>query len=85
MEEKVITQKKRGKQIDKVYLRVTYDMGWSKRSSGTRHDSKTGHAFIVGALAQKLIGMKVLSKEYRFCKAAQLTMKLVQWNNFLHN
>ena len=27
MEEKMITQKKWGKQIDRVYLRVTYDMG----------------------------------------------------------
>ena len=46
-------------------------MGWSKRSSGTRYDSKLGHAFLVGALSKKIIGLRVLSKECGKCKMAQ--------------
>ena len=42
-----------GKKINRVFLTVLYDMGWSKQSSGTRYDSKSGHAFLVGALSKK--------------------------------
>ena len=38
---------KQGEKIDSDHLTVTFDMGWSKRSNGTRYDSKSGHAFIM--------------------------------------
>ena len=61
----------RGEHIERVKLTVLYDMGWRKRSSGTRYDSKSGHAFTVGALSKKVISMKVLSKQCTLCKVAQ--------------
>ena len=68
---------KRGEKIERVKLTVLYDMGWSKRSSGTRYDSKSGHAFVIGALSKKVVGMRVLSKECTLCKIAQQNTKPV--------
>ena len=31
------------------------DMGWSKRSSGRRHDSQSGHSVLIGQLSKKMI------------------------------
>ena len=31
-----------------VPITVQFDMGWSKRSSGNRYDSLSGHAFMIG-------------------------------------
>jgi len=58
------------KKIDQVFLTILFNMEWSKRSSSTRCDSKSGHAFIIGALSKKN-RMKVLSKECSKCKAAR--------------
>ena len=40
---------KQSDKIDRVYMTVTYDVGWSTRSSSTRYDKKMGHVFIIGA------------------------------------
>ena len=34
--------------INKVGITASYDMGWSKRSSGRHFDSMTGHGFLIG-------------------------------------
>ena len=36
-----------------IGLTVGYDMGWSKRSSGHKYDSMSGHAFLVGSRSKK--------------------------------
>jgi len=38
-------------------ISASMDMGWHKRSSGMRYDSSSGHAFLVGILTRKPIGM----------------------------
>ena len=56
----------RGEHIERVKVTVLYDMGWSKRSRGTRYDSKSGHAFTVGALSKKIqlrIKRKILNEK----------------------
>ena len=55
----------------KLGLTVSYDMGWSKRSSGNRYDSPTGHSFMIGCLSGQIIGAKVLSKGCRKCSSSE--------------
>ena len=47
-------------------------MGWSKRSSGTRYDSISGHGMIIGEYSKRVIGFKCFSKE---CSALKLYPK----------
>ena len=49
----------------------SYDMGWSKRSSGNRYDSSSGHSFMVGCLSDKIIAARVTSKGYRKCSSSE--------------
>ena len=56
---------------DKVGLTVSYDMGWSKRSSGSRYDSISGHAFLVGRHSHKIVGVQVTSKKCKICSIAE--------------
>ena len=42
-------------------------MGWSKRSSGHRYDSISGHAFLVSCICKKVIAAKVTSKKCSVC------------------
>ena len=53
------------KEIDKkeIPLTVSYDMGWNKRSSGTRYDSISGHGLMIGGYSKKVIGFKCVSKD----------------------
>ena len=48
-------------------LGCSYDMGWSKRSSGRRYDSHSGHAAIVGVKTRLPISLCVLSKFCHVC------------------
>ena len=50
-----------------VPLTICYDMGWNKRSSGTRYDSVSGHGLMIGGYTKKVIGYKSLSKECSVC------------------
>ena len=54
-----------------VGLDVAYDMGWQKRSSGRRYDSKSGHAFLIGLTTNKIIGVVVFCKDCRKCMEAE--------------
>jgi len=49
-------------------LTVAYDMGWNKRSTGTRYDSISGHGIMVGGKSKKVIGFKAMSKDCSDCK-----------------
>jgi hypothetical protein len=54
-----------------VCMKVQYDMGWTKRSSGNRYDSQSGHCHIVGYNTQKVIGTFVYCKVCCTCAAAE--------------
>ena len=69
---------KRGEKIRRVFLTVSFDMGWNKRSTGTRYDSNTGHALLVGARLKKIVAMRVFSKDCAICKSCQKTNKPLQ-------
>ena len=45
----------------------SHDMGWSKRSSGHRYDSLSGHAFLVSFHWKKVIAAKITSKKCNTC------------------
>lgn len=42
-------------------------MGWSKRSSGHRYDSLSGHAFMCGCRSGMIISAIITAKECRLC------------------
>ena len=54
-----------------IGLTVSYDMGWSKRSSGNTYDSLSGHAFFVGVHSRQIIAAKVTSKKCTVCSCAE--------------
>ena len=54
-----------------VGLDVVYDMGWQKRSSGRRHDSKSGHALMVRLKTNKIIGVILYCKDCHICIATR--------------
>ena len=49
-------------------LIVCYDMGWNKRSTGTRYDSISSHGIIFGALSKKVLNYRAVSKVCPFCE-----------------
>ena len=49
-----------------VKLTVSYDMGWSKRSTGKVYDSLSGHGYLVGARTGKVVSMCVLNKNVAY-------------------
>ena len=51
-------------------LTLSFDMGWSKRSSGNRYDSLSGHAFLLGCHTKKILFAQVTSKNCTTCTAA---------------
>ena len=54
--------------IDKMpKIKCSYDMGWTKRSSGKRYDSHSGHAATVGVCTRKALSLAVLSKFCSIC------------------
>ena len=46
-----------------VGIDVAYDMGWQKKSSGRRYDSKTGHAFLIGLHTNSIIDVVMFCKD----------------------
>ena len=54
-----------------IGLTCGYDMGWSKRSSGNRYDSTSGHAFLTGCHSKKILAAQVTSKRCSVCSAAK--------------
>ena len=56
-----------------VKLTVSYDMGWSKRSTGKVYDSLSGHGYLVGTRTGKVVRMGVLSKKCSICSAHNRT------------
>ena len=52
-------------------LTVSYDIGWSKRTSGSTYNSLSGHGFLVGAHSRKIVNAQVTSKECSTCSSAE--------------
>ena len=46
-------------------------MGWSKRSSGNRYDSLSGHPLAIGVLTKSILVAIVSSKLCRLCSLAE--------------
>ena len=61
----------REKNNNKVKLTLTYDMGWKKISSGSRYDSYSRHAFIIGGRSKGIITMVLYSEACRKCDSAE--------------
>ena len=51
-------------------LTLSFDMGWSKRSSGNRYDSLSGHAFLLGGHSKKIVSAQVTSRQCSTCSSA---------------
>ena len=51
-------------------LTIGYDMGWTKRASGNRYDSVSGHAFFVGCFTKKILMAQITSKKCNICISA---------------
>ena len=54
-----------------VALNVSFDMGWSKRSSGNIYNSISGHALKIGVLSDKILTAAVSSKMCITCSKAK--------------
>ena len=65
-EKRSYTKWKQCKQ-EQVLLTVSFDMGWSKRSSGHRYDSLSGHAFMCGCRSNMIISAIITAKECHLC------------------
>ena len=57
------------KQCEKkqVQLTVSFDMGWSKRSSGHKYDSLSGHAFMCGCRSDMIVSAIIIAKKCQLC------------------
>ena len=61
-------------------LTICYDMGWNKRSTGTRYDSISGQGVMVGALSRKVVGFTTKSKTCRECKRLEKRLQMFQFH-----
>jgi hypothetical protein len=56
---------------EKLQLTVKYDMGWQKRSSGRKYDSRSGVGTMIGEKTGKILGCGVRIKDCRMCTLAE--------------
>ena len=71
-EEQFLKWKDKETNPKEVPLTVSFDMGWNKRSSGTKYDSISGHSFLLGSQTKKIINHQCLSKVCSKCEIAKL-------------
>ena len=55
----------------KISLAASLDMGWQKRSSRNKYDSKSAHMFLIGLRLGKPIGYQCVSVACRTCENAK--------------
>lgn len=53
--------------IDFINLIVSYDMGWSRRSTGKTYDSLNGYGAIIGLLSGKVLDYRTRNRKCRMC------------------
>ena len=56
--------------ILQIGISVSYDMGWSKRSTGRVYDSLSGHGFMIGCSTGKVVAVAVRAKKCSKCSRA---------------
>ena len=56
-------------------ITVSIDMGWQKRSSGTRYDSPSGVSLMLGGMTKKILHKHVCGKLCSVCKSPQSSQK----------
>ena len=70
---------------------MSYDMGWNKRSTGTRYDSISGQGVMIGAKTRKVIGFKTISKKCGKCDRLHRSLSIApneavpQHNDYVKN
>ena len=64
--------------LPKVGIKIGYDMGWQKRSGGTKYDSMSGHSFYVGLNNNKIVRYVVLSKHCWYCLYQKMKGKIIK-------
>ena len=62
---------KNKKQGIPITITIHFDMGWSKRSSGNRYDSLSGHALAIVVLTKSFLVVIVSGKLYRLCSLVE--------------
>ena len=55
-----------------IKIKVSYDMGWNKRSSGNKYDSTSGHGIVIGALSKKILAVKTYSRSCVVCNISRI-------------
>ena len=55
----------------RVGITVSFDICWSKRSSGNRYDSLSGHALMIGCLSKNIITAVDSSEMCRLCSLSK--------------
>ena len=58
-----------------VALTVSFDMGWSKRSSGNIYDSISGHTLKIGDVSDRILTAALSSKVCITCSKAEILVK----------
>ena len=67
--------------LPRVGIKIGYDMGWQKRSGGTKYDSLSGHGFYVGLLNNNIVRYIVLSKHCWYCLYQKMMGKIPKKHN----
>ena len=55
------------KDLYKIGISITYDMGWQKRATGRIYDSLSGHGFFIGWLAKNIEQYSIMKKKCSTC------------------
>ena len=59
------------KQCPYIDIVVSFDMGWQKKGLGHTYDSISGHAFMSGARARKMLACMICCKLCSVCTVAE--------------
>ena len=55
------------KDLQKIGITVSFDMGWQKRSGGHIYDSLSGHGYFLGCLLGNVVYYGVIKKNCSMC------------------
>ena len=82
--EKKVDDVKNNRFTEHVGLDVSYDIGWEKKSSGRRYDSKSGHAFMIGLHTGFIIGVILFCKDCAKCVKVQKRVEMPLAHRLAH-
>ena len=55
------------KDLRRIGISISYDMGWQKRATGRIYDSLSGHGFFIGCLSKNVVNYGLLNKKCSTC------------------